>query len=297
MTIETIEEFSPAKINLFLGIVGKRKDGYHELLSLVTRVAFGDHLRIKLVAEQDSLECDYPGLPLDSDNIIIQAVKAFRRRYAFENGVKIFLDKKIPLEAGLGGGSSNAVAALKGLNQLLGKPLSQEDLMEIAITLGSDCPLFFLDGPAFVRGRGEIVDNVDAVLKKNLIGQKILIFKPKFSINTQWAFLQMTLNTNFYIDPEAAEFFLKEGIDNFLLSGDLSGILYNNFEKVIFEKYKELGEFMKNLKMQFAVEALLSGSGSACFCVVNPNSDVLGIKNMIKDTLGKDIFIVETTIY
>lgn len=289
--------FSPAKINLFLGVTGIRKDGYHELLSLIVKLAFGDHLEIELVDGRDSLECDYPGLPVPEDNIIMKAITAFRRRYAFENGVKIRLDKRIPIEAGLGGGSSNAVAALKGLNKLLGGVLNHADLMEIAADLGSDCPVFLEDGPAIVRGRGEVINAVDPGLKVGLTGKRLLIFKPKFSVNTRWAFAQMALSPRFYIEAEDAEFILNEGVHSYLATGDLGVILYNNFEKVIFEEHGELGQLMMNLKKQLGVWGLLSGSGSACFCILQEDSDLLAIRMMIEDVLGKDVFIIETTIY
>lgn len=292
-----IEVFSPAKINLFLGVIGKRKDEFHELLSLVAPVNFGDTLNIELVNDKDSIESDFIGLPMDEENIILKAIKAFRRKYAFENGVKVLLDKKIPIGAGLGGGSSNAIATLKGVNYLLGHALNQEDLQKIAIALGSDCVLFFENGPVIMKGRGEIVEALDEELKEKLKGQRVLIFKPKFSVDTKWAYQQMALNPKFYIEREDAEFILKEGIEQFLTSEDLSGVLYNNFEKIILEKYKELGELMKNLKKQFRTKVLLSGSGSACFCTLDEKSDISGILKMIKEVLGKDIFIVETTIY
>lgn len=296
MSKETIEVFSPAKINLFLGIIGKRKDKFHELLSLVAQLNFGDSLKIALTEGKDKIICDYPGLPTGNDNIILKAIKAFRGRYAFQNGVNVFLDKKIPIGAGLGGGSSNAVAVLKGLNQLLGNALHQDDLKEIASELGSDCMLFFEDCPVFMRGRGDLIDPVDSAFKERLRGQRVLIFKPDFSIDTTWAYQQIALNPRFYIEREDAEFVLKESIDKFLMCGDLGDIMYNNFEKVIFEKHEVLHQLIKTLKMEFNLKCLLSGSGSACFCALEEQCDLIDIVTMIKEVLGKDIFIVETTI-
>lgn len=279
-----------------MGIIGERKDKFHELLSLVAQLNFGDSLKIALTEGKDKIICDYPGLPTGNDNIILKAVKAFRGRYAFQNGVNVLLNKKIPIGAGLGGGSSNAVAVLKGLNKLLGNALSDEDLKGIATELGSDCPLFFEDGPVCMRGRGDFIDPLDSTFKERLRGRRVLIFKPDFSINTTWAYQQIALNPRFYIEREDAEFILKESIDKFLASGDLGELMYNNFEKVIFEKHKDLHELIKNLKLKFNLKVLLSGSGSACFSSLEEQCDLTGIVTMIKEVLGKDIFIVETTI-
>lgn len=296
MVKELIEVFSPAKINLFLGVVGKREDGFHELLSLITTVNFGDNLKIQLVEDQDSINCDYAGIPPAEENIVMKAIESFRRKYAFENGVQVSLNKKIPIGAGLGGGSSNAVALLNGLNELLGQPLDSEDLKEIAIGLGSDCALFFANAPVLVRGRGEIIDDMDKKFHEKIMGQRILIFMPAFSVNTKWAYNQLSLNPDYYIKKDLAESTLADRMKQFLANGDLGKILYNNFERVIFEKHKKLGELMKNLKKQFNVDGLLSGSGSSCFCILKEKSDVSGITAMIKEVLGKDVFMIETTI-
>lgn len=290
-----VEIYSPAKINLFLAVIGERGDGYHDILSLVDAVKFGDILRIELVPEKhDSIECSMEGVPICEENLILKAIKAVRKYYFFDHGVKVFLNKKIPMGAGLGGGSSNAVALLKGLNELLGRVLSQELMKEIAIELGSDCLIFLDEGLKVVRGRGEKVEKVGLKLGEKIRGQKVIIFKPEFSINTGWAYGQMRQNPEYYVNNKDAEIALDVGIGRLLKGMDLENILYNNFEYIIFNKHKELKNLMDVLYKNFNVKGLLSGSGSACFILLKADSDGERIKERIREELGNKIFIVET---
>lgn len=290
------EIFSPAKINLFLAVTGERGDGFHELLSLVVPLGFGDYLRMRLVDGKDVIACDHDGLPMGGENIIFKAIKKFRERFAFESGVEVGLEKNIPMGAGLGGGSSNAVAALRGVNELLGGVLGEDDLRAMGVELGSDCRLFFEGGPVIMSGRGERVEAVRRELEERLKGQRVLIFKPGFSVNTGWAYEQMRRNPQFYIEREEARFILEKKIEAFLNGGDVGGLLYNNFEKIIFEEHGELKELMKRLEGEFGVKGGMSGSGSACFCMLKEGCDVEGIKNLVRQVLGKGIFMEETVL-
>lgn len=290
-----IEVFSPAKINLFLAVIGERGDGYHDILSLAGTVKFGDFLKIELVPEgKDIIECRVAGVPLGEENLIMKAIKAVRQKHTFSAGVKVCLDKKIPMGAGLGGGSSNGVVTLKALNELLGGPLSKEEMREIALGLGSDCLIFLDEGLKVVRGRGEDVVRAGIELEEKIKGRGVIIFKPKFSVNTGWAYEEMRKNPGIYVNERDAEVALNVGIGRLLKGMELEGIFYNNFENVIFKKYKELKRMMDVLYEEFNVKGLLSGSGSACFVLLRPGSDGEEIKNRIKEELGEGIFVVET---
>lgn len=292
-----IEIFSPAKINLFLAVMGERGDGFHELLSLVGQVKFGDTLRMELVkGEEDRIECDVDCVPVGGDNLIMRAIVEVRRRFSFSEGVRVKLEKRIPMGAGLGGGSSNGVAALKGLNSLLGGVLSKKEMKEIAMRLGSDCPIFLEEGVVVVRGRGEEVERVGVEVEEQIRGQRVMIFKPGFSINTGWAYGEMRKRPECYIKEEDGKKMLEEGLGKILQGGGLEGILYNNFEDVIFGEHLELREVRKILYKDFNVRGIMSGSGSACFLILKADSDVEGIKKRIEKVLGKGIFIVETVI-
>lgn len=154
--------YSPAKINLFLRVLGKRGDGYHELASLFQTVSLCDCLRFELCAK-DELICSDPALPLDESNLILKAANRFRAYYGTPFGVRVYLEKMIPTCAGLGGGSSNAATTLWALNTLLAFPFSCAELMTLGAEIGSDVPFFFSLGTAYCRGRGEGVLNMPPV--------------------------------------------------------------------------------------------------------------------------------------
>src|SRR5215213_4707075 len=146
---------APAKLNLFLAVTGRRTDGFHDLVSLVAPVAWGDTLRIEPAKADFSLECNDPAVPCDETNLVLKAARAFRAAGGWGGGAKFFLEKRIPMGAGLGGGSSDAAAALTGLNQLSGGRLTPAALEKLAGDVGSDCALFLRGTPVLMRGRGE----------------------------------------------------------------------------------------------------------------------------------------------
>ena len=174
----TATVFSPAKINLFLAITGRRDDGYHDLVSVAAPLDFGDLLTAEIgvsapesgdrMAQCESgaqgagvpfrLECDNPEVPRDGANLVLKAAGAFAAATGWKEPVVFRLTKRIPIGAGLGGGSSNAAAALRALNQLSGADLGRAELGELAARAGSDCPLFLEGGPVIMRGRGERIE-------------------------------------------------------------------------------------------------------------------------------------------
>ena len=279
--------FSPAKINLLLMVTEKRPDHYHNLVSLIAPLTFGDDLTLHWCDEEreDRLFCDFPGLPTDGSNLILKAVKNFRRYFTFSGSVSISLTKRIPLEAGLGGGSSNATATLRGLNTLFGNPLSPDKLRDCALEVGSDCPLFFHRESVVMRGRGEKIERCrDTGFLKDFV---ILLFKPDFSIRTKWVYEQMRE----YTAKNEAEARLKA----FVQRRDLC--LYNDLEKVVFRKYLALPVLLEKLRLEYKIPCLMSGSGSSCFALVTKNhSAIFQICETIKDSWGQDTFLVKTEV-
>ena len=156
-----ISIFAPAKLNLFLAITGRRPDGFHELVSLVAKVDLGDTLHAEPAADF-SLKCPGAVLPVDDSNLVLKAARAFGGATGWTGGAKFVLEKRIPVGAGLGGGSSDAVAALLALNRLADAKhrLTPERLADVAAEIGSDCPLFLPDGPVVMRGRGDRITTV-----------------------------------------------------------------------------------------------------------------------------------------
>ena len=150
--------FAPAKLNLFLAITGKRADGFHDLVSVVTPLAMGDVLTLQArpKATGDTLACRHPEVPVDASNLVLKAAAAYRKRAGSDGPppVHFILEKETPAGAGLGGGSSDAAAALRGMNELARRPMAAEGLRVCAAEVGSDVPLFLENGPVVMRGRG-----------------------------------------------------------------------------------------------------------------------------------------------
>lgn len=285
---------SPAKVNLMLSIHGRRQDGFHELTSLMCALKFGDTLTIrKRDSGKDVLHCSDSAVPSGSENLILRAASAFRTQMDQAAHFEFHLEKRIPMGAGLGGGSSNAVAALSGINQLLGEPLNQQKLNELAAQLGSDCPFFVDAKPAWIYGRGERINLLNEDLREQLQGIPLVLFKPNFAVNTAWAFecLAATAAKNYQPEPVDAT-----GLEDSIRTKAYDALVWNSFEKPIGSKYLALPTLLDQLR-GVGIVCAMSGSGSSCFAL--PNSGNLSserIKEIVVDAWGEDIFWVETSI-
>lgn len=288
-----IKKFSPCKINLMLAITGVRDDGFHNLISLVMPTKFGDWLTVEVLPESatcDELSCNMEGVPCDESNLVIKAAIIFRRETNSKRFFKFTLEKNTPAGAGLGGGSSNGAIALASINEIEGEPLSTRKLEKLAAELGSDCPLFLSGNPVVMRGRGEKVFPLTGEAKEYLEMLKLVLFKPDFSINTGWAYSQMKANPEVYIDADNAESRLSEWLEN----PNITGIpLINNMQIEAFKKYPALEIAIEQIKEKFSIPTMMSGSGSACFAIVNDLSDerISELKDFIKSMLGESCFI------
>lgn len=246
---------SPAKLNLFLAVTGRRADGYHDLVSVVAQVDWGDDLTVEPIGpgEKTTLVCDDPAVPGGEDNLVLRAAAAGGGGH----GRRFCLAKRIPMGAGLGGGSSNAAAALK----LLGAADPA-----LAATLGSDCPLFLGSGPVVMRGRGERISPLPAAAAQRVAGRRVAIFKPSFGISTPWAYRQMAAAApRSYLEPQAAEARLSEWLDDPFLP--LERLQYNNMERAAFLKFPALPALLDRLR-RLGIAAGMTGSGSACFALL-----------------------------
>ncbi|MEI6861823.1 MAG: 4-(cytidine 5'-diphospho)-2-C-methyl-D-erythritol kinase [Verrucomicrobiota bacterium] len=306
-----VEVFSPAKLNLFLAIAGRRADGFHELVSVVAPVEFGD----TLVAEQRpetrgqkpennfSLECDDPAVPLDGTNLVLRAAVAFAEATVWTERVHFRLTKRIPIGAGLGGGSSNAVAALRVLNRIAGGLLDTARLADLAAELGSDCPLFLQDGPVRMSGRGERVEALPARALARLRGRRVLMFKPSFGISTAWAYARMAAEApRHYLPAAEAEARVAGWIGDDELPGQslAEELLFNGMEGVAFAKFLALPVLLDVLYEEFGLTARMSGSGSACFALLPDgvrDAQVAAITARIRGLWGEGAFVTETKIF
>lgn len=289
--------FSPAKINLFLAITGRRPDGFHDLVSVVTPLQFGDSLSFDPagLGEGFSLACETPHVPLDSSNLILRAATAFAHASGKQLGGRFTLDKRIPMGAGLGGGSSNASTALKLLDQAWPGLVSIDQLISIAASLGSDCPLFLRSKPVIMRGRGERVEDLPAPAAARLSGTRLLLFKPSFGISTPWAYGRMAAEAPAHYLPEVeAEARLARWLSS--PGAGLNELLFNNMEGVAFNKYVAMPVLLEQLRHDFGLAPRMSGSGSCCFSPLPEGFDVAPVMACIHDAWGGGAFVHETRI-
>ncbi len=292
-SVKPVVVAAPAKLNLFLAITGRRPDGFHDLVSIVAPVAFGDTLRAA-PAENFSLTCDDPAVPVDETNLVLKAARAFAAVTQWRGGATFTLEKRVPMGAGLGGGSSDAVAALRALNILAGNPLAAPALADLAAQLGSDCPLFLPGAPVVMRGRGERVEPLPATGAARLRGRRVVIFKPGFGIATPWAYRAMAARPATYLPAAEAESRLAAWIADERAPAEK--ILGNNMEQVAFAKFVALPSLLGKLRADFALEPRMSGSGSACFALLPEGNSASEITRVIRGAWGESAFIVETRL-
>jgi 4-diphosphocytidyl-2-C-methyl-D-erythritol kinase len=244
---------SPAKINLFLRVTGRRTDGYHDLLSLMCRVGLYDEVTLRLTSGSLTGWCSDPSLPIDETNLVFRAARSFFEAVGRKEGCEIRLVKRIPVAAGLGGGSSNAASVLLGLNHLHGEALPREELIRIGRRLGADVPFFLFQAPAIASGVG---DELEAY--PGLAPWKVLIVSPRFHVSTRMVYQNLNLQlTNLQKQPTRAH--LKKTAFN------PSFHLHNDLETVTLALYPELVRIKDRLKSQGAIGALMSGSGPSIF--------------------------------
>ena len=284
---------SPAKVNLMLSVHGQRTDGFHELTSLVVALKFGDTLTIRRGGSADVLRCSDPMVPLGAENLVLKAAAVFRARLGRAEHFEFNLDKRIPMGAGLGGGSGNAAVALCGMNQLSGEPFSNQVLCELAAQLGSDCAFFIEGQPAWMRGRGEVIEPVAAEVAEQLNGTRLVLFGPDFGVETASAYNLLSVRVPDCYEPEAEA---VARIERFIESGTLGELLFNSFEDPVGSKYLAISTLLAQLRAA-GVECLMSGSGSCCFALSEKNGpDVGQIEGIVREAWGDEVFWVETSI-
>lgn len=294
--VHTVTFFSPAKLNLSLAITGRRADGFHELISVTSQVAFGDTLRATRGEDGAGfvLRCDAPGVPVDGTNLVLKAAAAFAAETGWRGGVAFELEKRTPAGAGLGGGSSNAVAALRALEALSGVTLAEERRVGLAAGLGSDCPLFWHERPVVMRGRGEFIEPLDEAAGARLRGRRVLIFKPDFGVATAWAYQALAARPEWYADAVVEEARLAKWLADG--AAPLGQLLGNTLERPVFAKWVALPTMLVWLKERHGLEARMSGSGSACFALLEAGAEVGAIMATIREGWGAEVFVQATEL-
>jgi 4-diphosphocytidyl-2-C-methyl-D-erythritol kinase len=278
-----VELESGCKVNLLLNILGKRPDGYHELETVLHPVALHDSLSFETAPAGVHLTCNRPDLPCDPTNLVHRAATTFLQAAKISGGVRIHLEKQIPLASGLGGGSGNAATTLLGLNRLFGHPVLPERLAELAATLGSDVPFFLQTQPALATGRGESITPLKpfAALK----GKALLLLHPGFGISTAWAYGQLSRHPDaFHGRPGRAA-----GLIDQLNATDLTtaaGAFYNSLEAPALRKFPILALLQEFLRAEGAPVTLMSGSGSTTFAILPDNNLARSLETSVRERFG-----------
>ncbi|SPE59093.1 4-diphosphocytidyl-2-C-methyl-D-erythritol kinase [Verrucomicrobia bacterium] len=261
----TLEKTSPCKVNLLLNVLGRRADGFHELETVMHPVRVFDQLRLTRGGNGIQLTCSEPALPTDSRNLVFRAAELFLNAAQANEGVRLHLEKRIPLAAGLGGGSGNAATTLMGLNELFGQPLAPEQLAALAVSLGSDVPFFLQSQPALAIGRGEQIKPVGAFAA--LRGAAFLLAHPGFGVATAWAYQQLARFPSALHGQRGRAARLIELLQNARLER-AAPEFYNSLEAPVLHKYPLLVLFQDFLREHGATVTLMSGSGSTIFAVL-----------------------------
>ena len=281
----TLYEGAFAKLNLTLDVLGKREDGYHDLQSVMQTISVRDDIEIDIgTGKPWCLKCDKEGIPCDERNLAWKAARVYLDTVKKDpDGIEIRITKRIPSEAGMGGGSADAAAVLRALNRHYGEPLSIGALAELGAQVGSDVPFCVICGTAIVEGRGErlrkLPDMPDCIF---------VICKPEFSVSTPELYKKID-ETTIGKRPD------NRAMESALLAGDLEKVcqnVFNVFDPVVTAEHNELN-YIKSLLHQYGAAAYqMTGSGSAVFAIVSEFEIAAVLCNMLRDNYPQ-VFIAK----
>ena len=284
--MKEIEIDSYSKINLTLNILAKRQDGYHDIETIMQSVNLTDRICIKEEKEGIKIKCNHPLVPVDDQSLTYRSAEIILNRCRITKGVKIEIDKKIPLASGMAGGSANSASILVGINKLFTLNLSNKDLREIGEELGMDVPFCIQNGTALAYHKGEKVTPLPLINPPLWI----IIINPGFEIPTKWAynnldFDQIKKEKN---NTKAMLKALKE-----MKLHEIANNLFNSFEGLIIKKYPEIGKIKDKLIQEGALGALMSGSGPTVFGIAKNKEQALKVYEKLKLEY-KSIWVVHT---
>ena len=265
---------APAKINLYLEIINKRQDGYHNIESVMHTVSLFDILEFsETELNKIELVCENSELSNPEKNIVYKATKVFKEKYNINKGIKIKLTKNIPMGAGLGGGSSDAAATILALNKIWQVNDDIKNLEALGAALGADVPFFMTGGVAKISGIGDIVEKINTKLNLDFV-----LVKPNFGVSTPYAYskVKFPLTNIRKIDNIITS--LEKGMFDFESAKDL---FFNRFEDFIFDEYQEIKQIRKVLE-ELGCASLMSGSGATVFGLVHDKENIDFILNELK---------------
>ena len=275
-----------AKINLTLDILGKRSDGYHEVAMIMQSIALHDTLSLEKAREGIGLKINVPWMKADESNLVWKAAALVQERCGLKGGVNIHLTKRIPVAAGLAGGSADAAAVLRGMDRLYGLGLSDEELCALGAELGSDIPFCLMGGTMLSTGRGEVLRRL-----KGMPTAWVVLAKPRVSVSTAWAYQNY--------DEQGAERHPDNNlVEKKIIAQDLKAmapLLCNVLESVTIKKYEVIERYKKLMMEKGALVSMMSGSGPTVFGLTAKKSEALRIAGFLRHVTRADVFVTRTS--
>ncbi len=274
-----------AKINLTLDILGKRPDGYHEVAMVMQAISLHDTIAMEKTTGDITLSINVPWLRADEKNLAWRAAKLIQEEYGLTGGVAMKLTKRIPVAAGLAGGSTDAAAVLRGMNELYELNLSDEILCKLGARLGSDIPFCLMGGTMLSTGRGEVLKRLP-----DMPATWVVLAKPRISVSTAWAY------TNY--DAKGAEKHPdNERIQQEIARGDrkaVAGLLCNVLESVTINKYDVISKYKQMMMEQGALASMMSGSGPTVFGLAESKASAEKIAAFLRENTDANVFVTRT---
>jgi len=287
---------APAKINLFLEVLGRRSDGYHNLRSIIVPVSVYDYIELDAVKGKGLLYdySDKSTIPLetlqivrDGDNLAVKAAREFIKEVGFDGQIRLKLEKHIPVGSGMGGGSADAAAVLKGLNDLCRAGLTVERLKRIGAGLGSDIPALIQGGVVILEGKGDIVSPINMVGDAYDKSWWLVILYPFFQISTKDIYSRHILSLT--SDDEKYKKIVCS-----VEKGDVYGIignLKNDLQETVFHKYPVIEIIVEKIRKAGALDAMVSGSGSSVFGLARDKQHAENILKELKKIFGETVWL------
>lgn len=282
-----VKILAPAKVNLFLRVLGKREDGYHFIDSLMVPVSLYDEIEIRKGAAKKgrgslTVTCHHPDVPNGEKNLVYQAASLLLEKKGISASITVRIRKNIPVGGGLGGGSSDAAATLVGLNRLLRLRYDRRELASLAAKLGADVPFFISGVPARARGIGERLRPV-----RSLPRLWMVLVYPRFPVSTGWVYRNLSAKLTKHSEDSRIKSSLKG-------PAKLARLLVNDLEEVTLRRYPRIALLKGKLIQEGAAGALMSGSGSSVFGIFITESEAKEAFRRLRKWKGVDVYLIHS---
>lgn len=285
--MKSLTLYAPAKINLYLNVINKRRDGYHNIETIFQKISLYDRIKISIIKKGITIYCRHPGVPLKRANLCYKAAQLMMKEFGLDNGIGIHIVKKIPPAAGLGGGSSDAASVIMAINRLFKLNMTTKDLMMIAREIGADVP-FFVSGHNCAIGTG-IGERLKEIRHSLLL--YILLIIPKIKIYTKTIYRKVSLPLT---KPNRSVNMLAHHLSHNRRYSNITGLLYNRLEDVVLSAYPIVKEAKEVLSSYNPEGMLLSGSGPACFAIYKSRKEAMKAKEKIRRDGRWQLFLSKT---